>query len=497
MAVALDRHGDELDHFGMPQVERVDVVRQNPASLERVFVRDRFREEPLARRVKGARPNDETPPRSKPAFAARVGVPLLFDLEERERLNVHSCFFFGLANRGVPDGFARLDAARRRIPKLAVFPLSDDQDVSFVLDDDKDEKTRRDGFTSHGRLNVADPNCAIQAFFAAHSCNICIMPESAGYPGDLIEHLRGFATLANVIEGGAGTNAFVRAASQLALDPSVLRRRLQTLTDYVGSPLLSGRGSALKLTMAGGRVRSQAAQMIDLASAVGRHARDADHVGPLRVACTGTILAEVLPGILAWMRGQYEQLRFRVRREGAESSRSLVEKGEIDFAIVRGASDRDPTTTDGRIHARKVAEDRLWLAVHVNHPLSRSKRITPAEIAKATLVGYPAPSATMKRLMSVLGPLGASPWIEVDRKAAALAYVGAGLGVGFISRVTDQAPPKHKNVVMRDVTSMFPRTSFWLISHKAPSASQTKWKRDFAERLEMAMLKTGAARNRA
>jgi LysR family transcriptional regulator, carnitine catabolism transcriptional activator len=343
-------------------------------------------------------------------------------------------------------------------------------------------------------LNVADPNHAIQAFFAARSCNSCIMTESAVYPGDLIEHLRGFATLATVIEEGAGPNAFIRAAGELALDPSVLRRRLQTLVEYVGAPLLSGRGPALKLTMTGNRVRSQATQMIDLASAVGQHGRDEDHVGPLRVACTGTILAEVLPGILAWMRDQYGRLRFRVRREGAESSRVLVEKGEIDFAIIRAASDRDPT---GDFHALKVAEDRLWLAVHVNHPLARAKRMAPAEIAKAALVGYPAPSATMKRLMSVLGPLGATPWIEVDRKAAALAYVGAGLGVGFVSRVTDQAPPKHRNVVMRDVTSLFPRTSFWLISHEPPASSRTKWKRDFAERIEMAMLKTGTARNRA
>jgi DNA-binding transcriptional LysR family regulator len=40
--------------------------------------------------------------------------------------------------------------------------------------------------------------------------------------------------------------------------------------------------------------------------------------------------------------------------------------------------------------------------------------------------------------MAVLGPLGASPWMEVDGKASALAYVEAGLGIAFVSRWSAQ-----------------------------------------------------------
>jgi len=309
-----------------------------------------------------------------------------------------------------------------------------------------------------------------------------MMRNTAVYPGDLLAHLRGCATLAAIVEGpGARVNAYVRAATELALDASVLRRRLQTLTEHVGTPLFMGRGASLKLTTAGTRLRAQATQMIELASAIA--ATPIDDVGPLRIACTGTILAEVLPQVLASLRVEHRQLRFRVRREGAESSRALVEKEEIDFAIIRASSD----PTGPRIQAKKIADDRLWLAVPTKSTLAKAKRITPSEIAKASLVGYPAPSATMKRLMSVLGPLGASPWIEVDRKAAALAYVGAGLGVGFVSRVSDQAPPKHRNVVMRDVTSLFPKTFFWLISQPGKASKAAAWKADFVERLGLAM----------
>ena len=64
--------------------------------------------------------------------------------------------------------------------------------------------------------------------------------------------------------------------------------------------------------------------------------------------------------------------------------------------------------------------------------------------------------------MAVLGPHGAAPWIEVDGKSAALAYVAAGLGVAFISAVASQIPAR-AGVALRDVTASFSPVSFWLI----------------------------------
>jgi DNA-binding transcriptional LysR family regulator len=274
---------------------------------------------------------------------------------------------------------------------------------------------------------------------------------SRPYPGDLLDHLRAFSLLADAIERG-GDRAYARAGRDLALDVSVLRRRVQTLAEHVDVPLTSGRGAGLRLTAAGVRARDHARRMLDLAASL-RPSRDEE--GPFRVACTGTILAEVLPGVLAAMRARHPRLRFRVRRAGADASLRLLGRDEIDVAIVRAGA------PPAGVSARKLGDDRLWLAVPAKGPLAR-RRPPLATIAQAPLIGYPPTSATMRRVLAVLGPLGAAPWIEVDGKAAALGYVAAGLGVAFVSLLAGQAPSR-PGVTVRDVTTLFPRVSFWLV----------------------------------
>ena len=159
--------------------------------------------------------------------------------------------------------------------------------------------------------------------------------RSAAYPGDLLDHLRAFITLAACVERGE-RGAFARTATELAVDVSVLRRRMQTLATFIGAPLVEGRGPRLHLTPAGARARAHALKALEAAAELALVGDDA--VGPLRIACTGTVLAEILPRALRALRMAHPKLLFRVRRAGAEASRTLVTDGEIDFAIIRGAS---------------------------------------------------------------------------------------------------------------------------------------------------------------
>lgn len=279
------------------------------------------------------------------------------------------------------------------------------------------------------------------------------MLETRAYPGDLLDHLRAFAQLCASVERGE-RGAFARTAAVLAVDVSVLRRRMQTLATFVGAPLVQGRGNRLQLTPAGSRARAHALRTLEAAAELA--VVGDDDAGPLRVACTGTILAEVLPPALRALRDTYPRLLFRVRRAGAEASRALVARGEIDFAIIR-AADRPAGVASVRL-----AADRLWLAVPTRSALARAGRLAVPSLAREPLIGYSAESSTMKRLMAVLGPHGGAPWIEVDGKAAALAYVAAGLGIAFVSAVASQKPMR-TGVALRDVTASFGPVSFWLI----------------------------------
>lgn len=292
------------------------------------------------------------------------------------------------------------------------------------------------------------------------------------YRGDLLEHLRAFTVLARAVERRE-RGAFIRAAQALALDPSVLRRRMTMLADHVGSPLLEGRGSAARLTRVGVATRERAARALEAVGEIESIAQD--DVGPLRIACTGTFLAEVLPPILGSLRHSFPSLRFRVRRAGSSLSRELLEKDEIDFAIVRAE-------TKPGAALKRLGADRLWLAASASTATHRSLK----SWAKEPLVGYGGSSATMRRVMDVMGPLGARPWIEVDGKSAALGYVAAGLGIAFVSALDSQTP-HHRGVSFTDVTPRFSAVSFWLLGHPASNAFQTR----FAELLTARSSRSG------
>ncbi len=298
------------------------------------------------------------------------------------------------------------------------------------------------------------------------------------YPGDLLDHVRTWVTVARAVEAGPGRGApHVRAASELAVDVSIVRRRLATLTEHVGAPLLRGRGSRASLTPAGERIRARGEELLGLAGSLGGDA-PARAAPLLRVAATGAVLGELVPPALRRVRAAYPEVLLRVRRAGADTTRALVLAGDVDLGVVR--SELAP---EG-VASTRLGEDRLWLALPRRSLLARRRGpLRTAELARAPLVGYGPSSATMRRVLAVLGPLGAEPWIEVEGKASALRYVAEGLGIAFVSTLATGPVPRAAGVVLRDVTSRFGRTSFWLVWKPDATFPATSPARTFARQL--------------
>jgi DNA-binding transcriptional LysR family regulator len=295
------------------------------------------------------------------------------------------------------------------------------------------------------------------------------MANVPSYPGDMFEHLRAFATLAGMVQR-RDRAAFMRAAQSVSVDVSVLRRRMHTLEGFVGSPLFQGHGASLSLTPRGAEVLAAGRKALSLVEEI--HA-GAPPRGRLRVACTGTFLSEILPSVLRRLRADFPELELQVARRGSHACLSLLRDGELDMAIVR--SEQRPHGVSSVF----AGKDRFFVATSKKGRLASVKKLTREAIAREPLIGYTLPSFTMERVNSVLAPLGAAPWIEVQGKAATLAYVAEGLGIGFVSALHGQMPA-HRGVVLRDVTALFPPASFWVVWRKATLAP---WETAFAAAL--------------
>ncbi len=278
------------------------------------------------------------------------------------------------------------------------------------------------------------------------------MIDPPRYPGDLMEHLRSFRHLAErVTQDPRG--AYEAAAAANRVDASVLRRRIQTLEAHLGVPLFEGRASGLRLSSVGQAVAEESGRVFAAVSRL----HDKAGVAPshLTFACTGTITTELLPEVFHDLQRKFPELSLRVRRAGADAAQRLLQSGAADVAVVRAAD-----APEG-IEAEELCRDRLWLVLPKTSPLAQRRRVDARAMAALDIVGYRERSSTRRRVMSVLGPLGAEVRFEVDGRAAALRFVSLGLGAAFLSLLPGHRV-RDEGVVVRDVSRLFPASHFWL-----------------------------------
>jgi DNA-binding transcriptional LysR family regulator len=279
------------------------------------------------------------------------------------------------------------------------------------------------------------------------------------FAGDLVEHARAFVVLSAELDV-PGNGAFERAARKLHVDTSVLRRRVQALSEHAGGELMAGRGRELRLTPLGTRIRTLASELLDRATAM--HTRK-DPPERIVIGCTEAISSDLLPRPLGALLRRAPSLAVAVRRLGTEECIARLALGEVDLGIVRGAlhDERWPPGLDAKL----IARDRLWLAVGARHPLARPKKarsVRLRDIANEPLVLYGAASATRRRVMNALAPLGGRVILEVEGRVAALSYARMGLGVAFLSALPETTL-RFPGVALRDVTRLFPASGFWLL----------------------------------
>jgi DNA-binding transcriptional LysR family regulator len=276
------------------------------------------------------------------------------------------------------------------------------------------------------------------------------------YPGDLLVHLESFAALlAHVKRRRQG--AFERTAHELGIDRSVLRRRIQALGEWLGAPILEGRGVDMKPTALGARLGEQGTRLVAAASQLRAELTLAHD--RLVIACTGTITTELLPRILLDLEQRPRPISLVVRRAGGQACEALVQSGEADLGVVRAD---EPPRAVASLH---LCDDRLWFVVPAQHPLARRAKPTLAQMASVPLILYGEASRTRARVMDRLRPYGATIRAEVEGRSAALAYVRAGVGATFISLLPGHAVDRSR-VFPHDVSALFDRSAFYVIATK-------------------------------
>lgn len=229
------------------------------------------------------------------------------------------------------------------------------------------------------------------------------------------------------------TGSFTRAAEELHITQPAVSQHIRQLERHYGQTLFSKTGRGVEPTEAGellyralDAMENDERRLRDELESL----RDAPQTRrPLRLGCTRTIADHVAPAILASHLSRHPGDRALMRTGNTRELVGLIDRGEIDFALVEGSFDRSSFESAPLSRERFVAvaapgerprplEDLLERRLVLREPGSGTREILERHLAARDL--------SVSDFASV---------VELASIPAIKSCVAAGAGVSFLYRV--------------------------------------------------------------
>ncbi len=231
------------------------------------------------------------------------------------------------------------------------------------------------------------------------------------------------------------TGSFTHAAERMSLTQPTLTKHIRNLEDAVGARVVDRKNTGISLTPEG-RI------LYDYARRITRLREDArekienlqtDEAGHIFL-CASTIPATYLiPRFLGVLNKSDPEIRVHIQMGDSEETIQAILGDQAELGIVgKNSSDR-------RLKVETLWDDRLVLAVRVDHPWAKRSHVDLDEIAGAPFVLRERGSGTRSALEECLAMPGGRPLgsfnvtCEMGSSEAVKEAILAGLGVSVLS----------------------------------------------------------------
>ena len=194
-------------------------------------------------------------------------------------------------------------------------------------------------------------------------------------PAYTLEQLRSFVAVAE-------NEHISRAAASLFLTQAAVTQQVRHFERAVGLQLLERDGRRVRLTDAGRsladacRAALRAVEVMDDTA----QAMKALEAGSLHVGASPTCATYYLPPHLAEFMRLHPGVKLSVVVEPSAELYRRVAGGTLDCAIIEG-------TTEGAVVAFELTRDELVVVAHREHPLSKLRRLTSADLSGHLYLG--------------------------------------------------------------------------------------------------------------
>ncbi len=229
------------------------------------------------------------------------------------------------------------------------------------------------------------------------------------------------------------TGSFRKAAELLNVSQPALSRRIKSLEQALGSPLLERTTRSVSPTIVGRQMQPMFLRIIDeletsvlTTTETGRR-----QAGQVTIACVPTAAFYFLPQVIRRFNRQHPLIRFRIHDLSASEGLESVAQGETEFGInMLGASEADLRFTP-------LMRDPFVLACRRDHPLARRRSLKWAELTDFPLIGVSRHSGNRTILDNALATakIELNWFYEVNHLSTSLGLVEAGLGISVLPRL--------------------------------------------------------------
>lgn len=240
--------------------------------------------------------------------------------------------------------------------------------------------------------------------------------------------LNGWAALRAVVEKGGVTEA----AKLLNVGQPAVTKRLRSLENSYGMPLLERVAGRLKLTSAGERVYRLAVQTLDR-QAVLREDLQSLSKGrnTLRLDVAVAIGEHLLPGLLVRFNESHPDMKIVSRLGYSRRIETRLATGLSDLALLENAPDHPD------ILVQKWMEDELWLVCGKRHPLAGTALLPVEQLTDLSYVLREKRSTVRDATDEALRRIGIQKVrvaLEAGSTNTIIEMLGSGRHVSFLPR---------------------------------------------------------------